>query len=125
MAGSQAQIRTLIVDDEPLARKRLRELLKDDPEIEIVGECRNGSETLRAARELAPELVFLDVQMPEWDGLTVSEAISGEDRPTIIFVTAYDEYAVRAFEVRDVDYLLKPFERARFAKALQLAKEQL
>ncbi|HKX27382.1 MAG TPA: LytTR family DNA-binding domain-containing protein [Blastocatellia bacterium] len=125
MAGAQLQIRTLIVDDEPLARKRLRELLKDDPEIQIVGECSNGSETIQAARDLAPELVFLDVQMPELDGLSVSEAIEGPDRPTIIFVTAYDEYAVRAFEVRAIDYLLKPFDRARFAKALQRAKEQL
>lgn len=118
------RIRTLIVDDEPLARKRLRELLKDDVEIEIVGECNNGSETIESIRLLAPDLIFLDVQMPELDGLSVSEAL-GERGPMIIFVTAYDQYAVRAFDVQAVDYLLKPFDRARFVQALQRAKEHM
>jgi two-component system LytT family response regulator len=122
---SRQRIRTLIVDDEPLARKRLRELLKDDPEIEIVGECANGSETINAARNLVPDLIFLDVQMPEPDGVSVSELIGGEDGPLVIFVTAYDQYAVRAFDVRAVDYLLKPFDRSRFAQSLQRAKEQI
>lgn len=118
-------IRTLIVDDEPLARKRLRELLKDDAEIELIGECADGGETLAAIRELSPDLIFLDVQMPELDGLAVSESIKGERQPLIIFVTAHDQYAARAFDVRAVDYLLKPFDRARFTQALQRAKEQL
>jgi two-component system LytT family response regulator len=119
------RIRTLIVDDEPLARKRLRELLRDDPQIEIVGEYANGSEAIEAARNLLPDLIFLDVQMPELDGVTVSELIGGEDGPLVIFVTAYDQYAVRAFDVRAVDYLLKPFDRSRFTQSLQRAKEQI
>src|SRR5262245_848797 len=125
MGEAQPQIRTLIVDDEPLARKRLRELLKDDPQIKLVGECTNGTETVEAVRTLAPDLIFLDVQMPELDGLSVSETITGGDGPLIIFVTAFDQYAVRAFEVQAIDYLLKPFDRARFNKALQQAKERL
>src|SRR5262245_20429540 len=101
-------IRVLIVDDEPLARKRLRELLSGYIEIIIVGECANGAETLSATRELAPDLIFLDVQMPGIDGLTVSEALYDKESPLFIFVTAYDQYAVRAFDVQAVDYLLKP-----------------
>ncbi|MGH9766974.1 MAG: LytR/AlgR family response regulator transcription factor [Blastocatellia bacterium] len=118
-------IRILIVDDEPLARKRLRELLKADSEIVILGECANGAETISAARELAPDLIFLDVQMPGIDGLAVSEALDGNQNPLVIFVTAYEQYAVRAFDVQAVDYLLKPFDRARFTQALQRAKERL
>lgn len=118
-------IRVLIVDDEPLARKRLRELLKDDSEVVIIGECANGAETISAVRELAPDLIFLDVQMPGLDGLAVSETLNGGQSPLLIFVTAYDQYAVRAFDVQAVDYLLKPFDRARFAQALQRAKERL
>lgn len=118
-------IRVLIVDDEPLARKRLRELLKDDSEIVIVGECANGAETISATRELAPDLIFLDVQMPGIDGLAVSEALNGRGSPLFVFVTAYEQYAVRAFDVQAVDYLLKPFDRARFTQALWLAKERL
>src|SRR6266498_396151 len=112
-------LRVLIVDDEPLARKRLRELLKADSEIVIVGECVNGAETLAAARELAPELIFLDVQMPGMDGLAVSEALNERGSPLFIFVTAYEQYAVQAFDAQAVDYLLKPFDRARFARALR------
>ena len=118
-------IRVLIVDDEPLARKRLRELLKDDSEIIIVGECANGAETLSSARELAPDLIFLDVQMPGIDGLAVSESLNGSGRPLFVFVTAYEQYAVRAFDAQAVDYLLKPFDRARFTRALGRAKERL
>jgi two-component system, LytTR family, response regulator len=118
-------IRALIVDDEPLARKRLRELLKGDSEIVIVGECANGDEALSAARELAPDLIFLDVQMPGMDGLAVSEALSERGSPLFIFVTAYEQYAVQAFDAQAVDYLLKPFDRARFTRALRRAKERL
>ncbi|MGH9831418.1 MAG: LytR/AlgR family response regulator transcription factor, partial [Blastocatellia bacterium] len=110
-------IRVLIVDDEPLARKRLRELLKDDPDVAIAGECANGAETVAAVRELAPDLIFLDVQMPGVDGLAVSETLNGKQSPLVIFVTAYDQYAVRAFDLQAVDYLLKPFDRARFTQA--------
>jgi two-component system, LytTR family, response regulator len=128
VSRQNARIRTLIVDDEPLARKRLRDLLKDDAEIEIVGECSDGSELIEAVRALAPDLIFLDVQMPELDGVSVTEALrksGGESSPLVIFVTAYDQYAVRAFDLRAVDYLLKPFDRARFAQALERAKDQL
>lgn len=118
-------IRVLIVDDEPLARKRLRELLKGDTEIAIVGECSNGAETLSATRELAPDLIFLDVQMPGIDGLTVSEALNDRGSPLFVFVTAYEQYAVRAFDVQAVDYLLKPFDRGRFTQALRRAKDRL
>jgi two-component system LytT family response regulator len=118
-------IRVLIVDDEPLARKRLRELLKDDHEIAIIGECANGAETISATRELAPELIFLDVQMPGIDGLAVSETFDGKQSPLVIFVTAFEQYAVRAFDVQAVDYLLKPFDRARFTQAMRRAKERL
>jgi len=118
-------IRVLIVDDEPLARKRLRQFLNADSEILIVGECANGAETLVAARELAPDLIFLDVQMPGMDGLAVSEALDEKGSPLFIFVTAYEQYAVQAFDAQAVDYLLKPFDRARFARALRRAKERL
>lgn len=118
-------IRVLIVDDEPLARKRLRELLNGDIEITVVGECANGDETLSAAREFAPDLIFLDVQMPGVDGLAVSEALADKESPLFIFVTAYEQYAVRAFDVQAVDYLLKPFDRARFTQALRRAKDRL
>src|SRR5215813_9185877 len=118
-------IRVLIVDDEPLARKRLRELLSGDSEIVIVGECVNGAETLSATRELAPDLIFLDVQMPGIDGLAVSEELSEKGSPLVVFVTAYEQYAVRAFDVQAVDYLLKPFDRARFTQAMNRAKERL
>jgi two-component system LytT family response regulator len=118
-------IRVLIVDDEVLARRRLREMLRGDHEVEIAGECATGPETIRAVGELKPDLVFLDVQIPGLDGMAVSSALGGEDGPLIIFVTAYDQYAVRAFEIRAVDYLLKPFDRERFAAALNRAKTML
>jgi two-component system LytT family response regulator len=118
-------IRVLIVDDEPLARKRLRELLKDDSEIAVVGECANGAEAISSTRELAPDLIFLDVQMPGIDGLDVSESLNGVGSPLVVFVTAYEQYAVRAFDAQAVDYLLKPFDRARFTRALGRVKERL
>src|SRR5262245_42663014 len=117
------KIRTLIVDDEPLARERLVDMLIGDKEVEIVGECGNGLTAIAAIDGYKPDLIFLDVQMPELDGFGVLEAI--EETPVIVFVTAYDQYALRAFEVHALDYLLKPFDRERFDKALQRAKNQI
>ncbi len=115
-------IRTLIVDDEPLCRERLRTLLAADPDFTVVGECSDGAEAVATLRESPCDLIFLDVQMPVMDGLEVVEAIGPEQMPTVIFVTAYDRYALRAFEVQALDYLLKPFDRERFEKALTRAK---
>ncbi|MDT4897518.1 MAG: two-component system, LytTR family, response regulator [Acidobacteriota bacterium] len=119
------KIRTLIVDDEPLAREGVRMLVEDDSEIEVVGECANGHQAIQAIEEEKPDLVFLDVQMPEINGFEVLEAVSDERLPTVIFVTAYDKYALRAFEVHALDYLLKPFTRERFTQALERAKAQI
>ena len=119
------KIRTLIVDDEPLARDRLRQLLQDEGDIEIVGECADGREAVVAIGQTPPELIFLDVQMPELDGFGVLEALGTGPLPVIVFVTAHDRFAVRAFEVHAVDYLLKPFDRERFQKALHRAIEQV
>lgn len=119
------KIRTLIVDDEPLGRERIRTLLADDPEIEVTGECRDGRRAIAAIEHIRPDLIFLDVQMPEVDGFAVLDAIAGERMPAIIFVTAYDRYAVQAFEVHALDYLLKSFDRERFQAALQRAKEEI
>lgn len=113
--------RTLIVDDELLARERLRQLLEIEPEIEIVGECSNGHEAIAAIHREKPDLVFLDIQMPEIDGFGVLEAIRADPVPVIVFVTAHDKFALRAFEVHAVDYLLKPFDRERFQTALRHA----
>lgn len=119
------KIRTLIVDDEPLGRERIRTLLAGDLEIEVVGECADGRQAITAIEERKPDLVFLDVQMPEVDGFGVLEAICGERLPVIIFVTAYDRYAVQAFEVHALDYLLKSFDKERFGEAVQRAKEEI
>src|SRR2546427_6833046 len=100
--------RTLIVDDEQLARERLRQLLADQPEIELVGECVDGRQALYAIKKQSPDLVFLDIQIPELDGFAVLEAINLQPMPVIVFVTAHDKFALRAFEVHAVDYLLKP-----------------
>jgi len=121
----ETRLRTLIVDDEPLARERLRTLLQAEDGVEIVGECSDGASAVRAVRERAPDLVFLDVQMPLLDGFEVVAEIGTERMPPVIFVTAYDEYAIRAFDVHALDYLLKPFERARFHTALARAKERV
>jgi two-component system, LytTR family, response regulator len=122
---SAAKIRTVIVDDEPLARSNLLVLLRRDPEIEVVAQCGSGIEALDEIRKSKPDLVFLDVQMPECDGFDVLEQL-GEDQPrAIVFVTAYDQYALRAFEAGALDYLLKPFDNARFERALQRAKQNL
>ena len=116
------QIKALIVDDEPLARDRIRELLKDHPEIEVIAEAKNGQEAIDAVVNQNPDLVFLDVQMPDLDGFDVLQKLNVERLPLIIFVTAYDQHALRAFDVHAVDYLTKPFDRQRFAEAIAQAK---
>ena len=126
MTTSPAQIRVLLVDDESLAREVIREMLEDDPAAEIIGECVNGEEAVAAIQEHAPDLVFLDVQMPEASGFFVLENLkNGRPLPHVIFVTAYDQYAVRAFEVHALDYLLKPFDRERFEASWRRAKEHI
>src|SRR5829696_1174913 len=119
------KIRTLIVDDMPLARRRLRECLANDPDLEVVGECADGREAVAAIAAQSPDLVFLDVQMPQVGGFDVIEAVGAEAMPAVIFVTAYDEFAIRAFEVNALDYLLKPFEEARLATAVGRARRQI
>src|SRR5436853_6093644 len=119
-----AQIRALIADDEALARKFIRRMLKDDHDVEIVGECSNGKEAVAMIRKQNPDVVFLDVQMPEMDGFAVLESIGIERLPAIIFTTAYEQYAIRAFELHALDYLLKPFDQVRFKAALKYAKER-
>lgn len=119
------QIRTLIVDDMLLARRRIRRYLSADPEIVIVGECSDGLNAVRAIEELRPDLLFLDVQMPEMDGFQVLERVGQELVSVVIFVTAYDQFALRAFDVHALDYLLKPFERERFYRAIERAKAQI
>src|SRR5581483_4352271 len=116
------RIRALVVDDEPLARGMIREMLASDPDVEIVGECSNGREAIEAIDSLNPDLLFLDIQMPEFGGFEVLESIESDRAPYIIFVTAFDQFAVRAFEVHALDYLLKPFDRERFDAAWQRAK---
>jgi len=118
-------IRALVIDDEPLAREMIREMLEADPEAEIIGECANGHEAIAAIRSLSPDLIFLDIQMPELGGFEVLESFKGNGLPYIIFATAYDQYAVRAFEVHALDYLLKPFDQERFDTAWQRAKTQI
>jgi two-component system LytT family response regulator len=120
-----AKIRTLIVDDEPLARRNLRVLLEKDPQIELLDECRNGREAVKAINALSPDLIFLDIQMPEMDGFDVLERVGPEHIQAIIFVTAFDQYALKAFDVHALDYLLKPFDDERFTNALQRAKSQI
>ncbi len=120
-----AEIRALIVDDEALARERVRTLLSASPGVTVVGECTGGREAVEAIVDQAPNLVFLDVQMPDLDGFQVLEAVSDEHLPAVVFVTAYDEYALRAFDVHAVDYLLKPIEPERFAKTLARVRDTL
>lgn len=125
MSENGGRIRALIADDEAPARRRIRELLRAHPEVEITAECSNGPDALRAIADLNPDLVFLDIQMPGVDGLQIATTIKGEQMPLIVFVTAYDQYAVRAFEVQAVDYLLKPFDRARFDQTIDRARNEL
>jgi len=115
--------KALIVDDEELARKILREMLSTHPEIKVVAECANGMEAVKAAAEFAPDLLFLDVQMPKLTGFDVLELVDAT-KLAVIFVTAYDQYAMKAFDVHALDYLLKPFSRDRFESALTRAKQQ-
>jgi two-component system LytT family response regulator len=115
-------IRTLIVDDEPLARAGLWVLLEADPEVEVIGECTNGRDAVEAIRAQRPDLVFLDVAMPDLDGFGILSELEPSEIPVVIFVTAYDEFALRAFEANAIDYLLKPFDRDRLARALRRAK---
>jgi two-component system LytT family response regulator len=122
MSTAEKKIRAVIVDDEDLSRQMLRELLSRHPEIEIEAECANGFEAVKAVTELKPDLVFLDIQMPKLDGFEVLELIGTEI--AVVFVTAYDEYAIRAFEIHAVDYLLKPFGAERFETALDRAKQR-
>lgn len=114
-----------MVDDEPLARERTRNLLEKAPDIEVIGECANGEEALVSIEAHQPDLVLLDVQMPELDGFGVLEKLRGRKMPAIIFVTAHDKFALRAFDVHALDYLLKPFDSSRFNQALDRARERL
>jgi two-component system LytT family response regulator len=126
MAEHPAKIRALLVDDEPLARSNLKHLLRQDPDIESIAEAGSGAEAVAEIRGTRPDLVFLDVQMPECGGFEVLEILKTDGPlPVIVFVTAYDEYALRAFDAGALDYLLKPFDDSRFALALLRAKERL
>jgi two-component system, LytTR family, response regulator len=118
------KMRVLIVDDEPWARKRIATLLKAEADVEMVGECSGGAEAVRTITERVPDLVFLDVQMPEVDGFEVVEAIGPDQMPLVIFATAYDKYAIQAFDAQALDYLLKPFDEERFRKALSRARRE-
>ena len=123
--GAGEALRTIIVDDEALARRGLRVRLAGLDGVEVVAECRNGREALAAIGEQAPDLVFLDIQMPGLDGLGVVRELQSDDMPLIVFVTAYDQYAVHAFDLHAVDYVLKPVEEARLAEAVRRARELL
>ena len=118
-------LRVIIVDDEPLARERVRTFLADEQEVEVVAECADGAEAVEQIEKLRPDVVFLDVQMPRLNGFEVLEAIDAALMPIIVFTTAHDDHAIRAFEVSAVDYLLKPFKQPRFRKALERARAQL
>ena len=135
MIPNPEKIRVAIVDDEELARERMRALLSEHSDIEVVAECADGAEALRAIDDMSPDLVFLDVQMPEVDGFEVVEALERQDpesapknggkAPAIVFVTAHDDHALKAFEIHALDFLLKPFDEARFEKTLSRARRHL
>ena len=118
-------VRAIIADDEPLARERVRSLLASELDVEVVTECSNGAQALKATQEHKPDLLFLDVQMPRLNGFEVIEALGPTQIPIVIFTTAHDEHAIRAFEVNALDYLLKPFTEARFKTAIRRARDQL
>jgi two-component system, LytTR family, response regulator len=119
-----APIRTLVADDEPIARARMVALLREEPDVEVIGECATGPEAMSAIERTSPDLVFLDIQMPQIDGLTLTRTL-GRTMPAVVFVTAYDEYALGAFEVHALDYLLKPYSADRFKSALVHARQHL
>src|SRR3954469_22148024 len=119
------KIRTLIVDDEELARDRIQSLLEQQPDVEIIGICNDGVSALEAIEKHQPDLVFLDVQMPGMDGFEVVENLDPGHSPAVVFVTAHDGHAIRAFEIHALDFLLKPFDQTRFEKALERARGQL
>ena len=119
------KIRALIADDEPLARERVRELLAGENDIEVVAECSDGREAVEAIHEHTPDLVFLDIEMPELDGFQVLKSVSTDHMPDVIFITAYDRYAIKAFEEHALDYLLKPFDKPRFVGALNRARSRM
>jgi len=119
------RITVLIADDEPPARRGLRALLEEQADIEVIGEARNGTEAIAAIQSLRPALVFLDVQMPESDGFDVVRTIGAERMPVVVFATAFDQYALKAFEAHAIDYLLKPYDRTRFNAALDRARRQV
>lgn len=125
MTTARAGIRALIVDDEPAARDAIRSLLAGDADIRIVGECADGRSALRAIASTSPELLFLDVQMPEMDGFTMLRQLDPARLPVVVFVTAFDQYALRAFDVHATDYLLKPFDDDRFRDAVSRAKQSV
>ncbi len=118
------KITALIVDDEPLARKYIRRMLEKHSSVEIVAECGNGKEAVTSIVEVNPDLVFLDVQMPEMDGFTTLETLGAANLPQIVFVTAYEQHAIRAFEIHALDYLLKPFDQSRFDIAMARVEEK-
>jgi two-component system LytT family response regulator len=118
------RIRTLVADDEPIARARMLSLLRDEPDIEVIGECATGPQAVSAIERTSPDLVFLDIQMPQIDGLTLARTL-GRSMPAVVFVTAYDEYALRAFEVHALDYVLKPYSTERFKSAVVHARQHL
>jgi two-component system LytT family response regulator len=119
------KIRTMIVDDEELGRERVRMMLTEHPDIEVVAECGDGAEAVRTIERERPDLVFLDVQMPGMNGFEVLETLEGEPIPAVVFVTAHDDYALRAFDIHALDFLLKPFDNERFEKALERARVQV
>src|SRR5262245_49115331 len=119
------KLRLLIADDEPLIRRGLRTALANQPAIEVIAECENGAQAIQEVLSKQPDLVLLDVQMPDCDGLEVVKQVGPERMPPVIFVTAYDEYAVKAFELNAVDYLLKPFDETRLSASLSRARERL
>ncbi len=119
------KIRVLVVDDEPLARRGIRQLLESEKDFEIAGEAANGREAISAIQKLAPDLVFLDIQMPLLDGFSFIEKVGAGFLPEIVFVTAYDEHAIRAFEINALDYLLKPIDAERFQKTLNRVRERI
>lgn len=126
MKPATDKIRTLIVDDEPIARRGIRSNLKSVPDVEIIGECSNGREAVAAIERQTPDLIFLDIQMPVLDGFGVVAALGADNLPAaVVFVTAFDEHAIRAFEINALDYLLKPVDPERFQKTLERVREQI